>query len=164
VDRKSEQKNTKTMKNIDLYNRISIFLELYYQRTKLNDLGGFLGVASMLVYKDNPHNPIGLQRRMVDICIWQDWLNVIGLKHLGMEPLTVDFEQYIEDTGKTEIEDSNQLDFMLDFLKFIEQDWEYDWSQLFYDLEEDFQTKEEWEESCLLLQQYLLLDKNNECK
>jgi len=81
-----------------------------------------------------------------------------------MEPLTVDFEQYIEDTGKTEIEDSNQLDFMLDFLKFIEQDWEYDWSQLFYDLEEDFQTKEEWEESCLLLQQYLLLDKNNECK
>lgn len=103
------------MKNIDLYNRISIFLELYYQRTKLNDLGAFLGVASMLVYKDNPHNPVGLQHRMVDICIWQDWLSVIGLRHLVMEYLTVDSEQYIKDTGKAEIEDSNQLNYMLDF-------------------------------------------------
>ena len=150
------------MKNIDLYNRISIFLELYYQRTKLNDLGGFLGVASMIIYKDLPNHPIRLERCMVDICIWDDWLSVIGLKHFVMEPLTVGAEQYIEETGKIEIEDSNQLNYLLDFLKYIEQDWEYDWSQLFYDLENDFKTQEEWEESYILLQQYVNLINNEQ--
>jgi len=151
----------KTMKNIDLYNRISIFLELYYQRTKLNDLGGFLGVASMVSYNNNPYHPIRLEHQMVDICIWQDWLCVIGLKHYVIESLIVDGKQYIENTGIIEINDANQLNHMLDFLKYMEKDWAYDWSQLFDDIEKDCQTKKEWEDSFSLLQQYLLLDKSN---
>ena len=146
------------MRNLDLYNRISIFLELYYQRTKLNDLGGFLGVASMISFIDT-NKSIVLEPRMVDICIWDDWLSVIGLKQLVQEPITIRYEQYIEDTGKIEIAETNQLTYMLDFLKYIEQDWEYDWSQLFYDLENDFLTREEWEKSYLLLQEILQQNK-----
>lgn len=151
--------DTKTMKNIDLYNRISIFLELYYQRTKLNDLGGFLGVASMISFKDNPHNPAGLQRRMVDICIWDDWLSVIGIKgelHNGYsDHKSSDEEKYIEESGKKEIDNNSQFWYMLSFLKYIEQDWVYDWSQLFFDIENDTQTQKEWEESRSLLKEYL---------
>ena len=145
------------MKNIDLYNRICIFLELYYQRKKLDDLGGFLGVASMITYRENPFNPIGLERCMVDICIWNDWLRVIGLECLVCEPTTNHFSiiKYIEKTGEIEIDYNSQFDYMLNFLKYIEQDWKYDWRLLFFDLKNDLQTKKEWDNSLLLLKVYI---------
>lgn len=147
----------KTMKNIDLYYRICIFLALYNQRKKFDDLGGFLGVASMISYRENPFNPIGLERRMVDVCIWHDWLRVIGLEYLVFEPITNHFSviQYIKKTGDIEIQDDKQFDYLLNFLKYIEQDWDYDWKVLYFDLNNDLQTKKEWDNSLLLLKVYL---------
>jgi len=118
-----------------------------------------LGISSMILYRKEPNNPIGLERRMVDTCIWDNWLYVIGLSNLidNDSRLSFDYGKYIEETGAVEINQQQQHEYMLNFLKYIEQDWGYNWNQLLFDIDQDSQTKRDWENSYCLLKEYLKL-------
>lgn len=144
------------MKNIELYNRIQIFLEIYYQRTHLDDLEIFLGTGCTLVFHWSDDNRIeSVEQRhryneMQDLWFWEAWLKTIGYQQYVYlyEELNNDGEQWIAMTQDLDVDCSKATDYMFAFIRELESDLRTDWSKLMSDIiTEEKTTMYEWKES-----------------
>jgi len=149
------------MKNILLYQRINIFVGLYWWRTKLYDAGSMLS-GSALVHILNEEDYLNLKLYFTNEfqirSVWSAWLEIIGIKEENVDGHKEWWynqpAKFIEKSGNIEIDDSRQNEYLIRFIKYHEKEFGSNLEKLLNDFDNDPQTQKEWEISWELLMKH----------
>jgi hypothetical protein len=109
----------KNITSADGFNKMVEFLEKYYQRTKLDDLGGLLGSMDPFLWTN---------KKPIDSCMLRDWNRI---------------------TQEKDLNEAQLLDAIRMFVKVQQEEFKYDLNSLIKDLDEfsDKKLRKEWEDT-----------------
>ena len=135
---------------MDIYQRITLFLIMYWERVKMSDVGEWLNFSTRIDY-DVKNDAIGIFYNDYGYQSYVDFVTLLGLKNELVEKVDYDgdgYRQIYNNILKLQADDKMQFAYMFNYLKDLSLRHYWDFDKLFYDImTQDPQTMDEWRQS-----------------
>jgi len=135
---------------MDIYQRITLFLNKYWERVKMSDVGEWLNFSSRIDY-DVKNDAIGIFYNDYGYQSYVDFVTLLGLKNELGEKVYYDgdgYRQIYNNILKLQADDEMQFAYMFNYLKDLSLRHYWDFDKLFYDImTQDPQTMDDWKQS-----------------
>ena len=135
---------------MDIYQRITLFLNKYWERVKMSDVGEWLNFSSRIDY-DVKNDAIGIFYNDYGYQSYVDFVTLLGLKNELGEKVYYDgdgYRQIYNNILKLQADDEMQFAYMFNYLKDLSLRHYWDFDKLFYDImTQEPQTMDDWKQS-----------------
>ncbi len=128
---------------MDIYQRITLFLNKYWERVKMSDVGEWLNFSTRIDY-DVKNDTIEICYNDYGILSYVDFVTLLGQKQMS------------DNNVKLQADDEMQFAYMFNYLKDLSLRHYWDFDKLFYDImTQDTQTMDDWKQSKDALQKVI---------
>ena len=127
---------------MEIYKRITLFLDMYSKRVKMSDVGEWLSFSTRIDY--DAENFVKICYNDYGIQSYVDFLVLLGQKRT------------CDNNVKLQADDEIQFAYMFNYLKDLSLRHYWDFDKLFYDImTQDPQTMDDWKQSKKVLQEVI---------